>query len=159
MTDSTEDRLSDLPTVGETWNGRARMASDEKGRPSRRFLEAAAADLLHALPDPVAVARLAAALAEAHETSTPTGGTAVTSARSCEPATLVGRVHLENSGFSAHVVVELTQRHLEPDAALELAAALVVHAAAAHAVRDLERGFPAVSWSGDDRGPARYVAG
>lgn len=139
---------------GETYNGRALAHEGETGRPSRRFLEAAATDLLVGMPDPRGAARLAAALAEAHEASTPTGGMAVREQRGGDwERRAVAVVGLENAAESTHVTVQLLQHHLEPEAALEFAAALIHHAGAARAVRDLHRGHPSVSVVVDDRGP------
>lgn len=137
---------------GETYDGRARAAVDADGRPSRRFLEAAATSLLRHMPDPVSAARVAAGLAEAHDlqVSMPPMAVIEKEAPNREDAA-VATVGLENAGMSTHVTVHMSKRFLSPEAALGMAAALIYQAAAARAVHDLEKGFVSLS------GPATSI--
>jgi hypothetical protein len=160
MADTLEDAATD-GTDGTgpaaqalTYNGRSLAYEAGEGRPSRVFLEGSASDIAAYMPDPLSVIRMGAAIAEAHDASAPMQGMAIVESH---PRKTVGHVRLENAGLSTHVAISLDKEWLSPEAAVELAAALLYHAAAARATHDLDKGFAGCSDAEESkrRGPPR----
>ena len=155
--DDGGEASSMCPSHGQTYNGRAIAYEREVGRPNPTFLEGAASDIVAHMPHPLSVIRMGAALAEAHDTSAPMNGMAVVERG--ERHETVGHVRLENAGSSTHVAISINKTWLSAGAAVDLAAALLYHAAAVRATHDLDSGFARSMDEAENRrrGPARLA--
>lgn len=163
--ETLNDTVKIEPDVGEvpgrarheTYNAHDLRYEERVGRPSKTFLEGSASDIIASMPDPRSAARLPAGIAEAHETSTPMQGLAVVE-DGREGRKTVGHVRLVNAGHSTGVAISFETSLLSPEAAIELASALIYHAGAARAVQDLDIGRSSGCFDDAEhrrRGPAR----